>query len=323
MSYQTLIPSTGVQCKSTFVQDVDEMNNNNNNSSDNQTIRLNTTLPTYGGYGGVVSSNVEIESSTHKKSLINRILIILVAVVGLATVFIHLASTPIPHSVHIPSIIPITTSKEPIIRMRSPEPSNPCIPGTFHDPATQLPPTHLWQVPGTNIKVPMYANHNLNEPNHWRVKYALIVQHGNNRNANDYYCAAVNSLIETGWSDAKMRSVLIIAPFFPIIGDLCWDHTNMSIPAHNISDPVLTNCGYQIWSNEGWKDGHLSLGPTPNMFSYDVLNSLINYVGDGANFPLLKNITLFGFSAGQPSFHPSIHLAISPHELSDELTNTN
>ena len=157
----------------------------------------------------------------------------------------------------------------------------------------------------------MYANHNLNEPGHYRVKYALIVQHGNNRNANDYYCAAVNSLIETGWSDAKMRSVLIIAPYFPIIGDLCWDHNNASVPAHNISDPVLTNCGYQIWSNEGWKDGHISLGPTPNIFSYDVLNSLINYVGDGTNFPLLKNITLFGFSAGHIlSVHPSFHLAI-------------
>ena len=213
--------------------------------------------------------------------------------------FIHLSNTPTrPLPV---SNSPFTTKdrpNDPIIRMRSPAPGTPCIPGTFHDPSTQLPPTHLWQVPGTNIRVPMYANHNLNEPAHWRVKYALIVQHGNNRNANDYYCAAVNSLIETGWSDAKMRSVLIIAPYFPIIGDLCWDHNNASVPAHNISDPVLTNCGYQVWSNEGWKDGHQSLGPTPNMFSYDVFNSLINYVGDGANFPQLKNITLFGFSAG-------------------------
>ena len=152
-SYQTLIPSTRVECQSTFVQHFDEMNNNaHHNHSENQTIRFNSSLPTYGGL--VVSNSVEIGSSTHKKSLINRILIILMAVVGLASVFIHLSNTP-THPLPV-SKAPLTTkeqTKDPIVRMRSPAPGSSCIPGLFHDPTTQLPPPHLWQLPGRNIKV--------------------------------------------------------------------------------------------------------------------------------------------------------------------------
>ena len=84
-----------------------------------------------------------------------------------------------------------------------------CIPGTFRDAATQLPPTQLWKVPGRNIHVPLYSSHDLTvvTHNHIRVKYVLVVQHGNLRNANDYFCGAVNSLFDAGMSKEKMSQV--------------------------------------------------------------------------------------------------------------------
>ena len=73
---------------------------------------------------------------------------------------------------------------------------------------------------------------------------------------------------------------------------------NVTTPARTIMD--ATNCGYPLWSNEGWKDGHMAAStPTGDpMFSYDIFNSLVDYLGDPTAFPNLRNITLFGFSAG-------------------------
>ena len=170
-----------------------------------------------------------------------------------------------------------------------------CIPGKFGDMYSQLP-LQTWIPPGKDIRIPMYSTHNLNEIGSRKIHSAIIVQHGNLRNANDYFCGAVNSLLESGVSFELMQSTLIIAPFFPIQNDICWDQlTNIPRP---ITDGV--NCGYPIWSNEGWKDGHASLTPgtgTP-IFSYDAFNVLITHLGDSNNFPGLKNITVFGFSAG-------------------------
>ena len=87
-----------------------------------------------------------------------------------------------------------------------------CIPGTFGDAATQLPPTQLWKVPGRNIHIPMYSSHDLTvvTHSHIRVKYVLVVQHGNLRNANDYFCGAVNSLFDAGMSKTKMSQVMLL-----------------------------------------------------------------------------------------------------------------
>jgi pimeloyl-ACP methyl ester carboxylesterase len=175
-----------------------------------------------------------------------------------------------------------------------------CAPGKVGDPFTQLPPTQLWDVPGRQFKMPIYSTHDLNAVGHWRIKHALIIQHGNLRNANEYFCGAVNSLFDAGLGPEKMASILVVAPLFPIMGDLCWDPSpnNVTTPARPIADAV--NCGYPVWSNEGWKDGHLAVSSPSGepMYSYDVFNALIDYLGDPAVLPNLRNITLFGFSAG-------------------------
>ena len=170
-----------------------------------------------------------------------------------------------------------------------------CIPGKFGDLYSQLS-LETWTPPEKDIRIPMYTTHNLNKVGSRKIHAAVIVQHGDLRNANDDFCAAVNSLLESGVSSEQMQSTLIIAPFFPIQNDICWDAiTNIPRP---ITDGI--NCGYPVWSNEGWKDGHSSLAPgagTP-IFSYDVFNMLITHLGDNNHFPNLRNITVFGFSAG-------------------------
>ena len=170
-----------------------------------------------------------------------------------------------------------------------------CVPGKFGDIYSQLPLT-TWQPPGKDFNLPLYTTHNLNEIGLKKVHSVIIVQHGNLRNANDYFCGAVNSLIESNISPELFSSTLIIAPYFPIISDVCWD-LSTNIP-QIITDTI--NCGYPIWSNEGWKDGHSSISPGVGspIYSYDAFNILITHFGNIDNFPSLRNITVFGFSAG-------------------------
>jgi hypothetical protein len=67
------------------------------------------------------------------------------------------------------------------------------------------------------------------------------------------------------------------------------------------------NCGYPVWSSEGWKDGHLPVNGielanqahiNKSLYSYDVFNLLIEHLGDRKVFSNMKKVTLFGFSAG-------------------------
>ena len=105
---------------------------------------------------------------------------------------------------------------------------------------------------------------------------------------------------------------------FSVVGDLCWDHRNDTLPPQIILEGgTNSGCGYPVWSAEGWKDGHLSVAPVPEdthtLFSYDVFNSLISHLGDPVNFPNLRNITVFGFSAGAQTilrYSGNIHIGI-------------
>jgi hypothetical protein len=112
-----------------------------------------------------------------------------------------------------------------IIYDDEPSPTAPCYPGQKGDIASQLP-LHVWRPPtAPSLVLPLYTTHTLNEQDQKQVVTAIIVQHGNLRNANDYYCAAVNSLGASGSPQSFVDSVAIIAPQFSTAGDLCWDAT--------------------------------------------------------------------------------------------------
>ena len=178
-----------------------------------------------------------------------------------------------------------------------------CIPGKFGDLYSQLP-LSTWTPPGKDFSLPLYSTHDLNEIGYKKIHSVVIVQHGNLRNANDYFCGAVNSLLESNTSPELMSSILIISPYFPIENDICWDKIT-KIP--QIITDLTNSCGYPIWSNEGWKDGHSSITsanvinnniPSNSLYSYDVFNMLITHLGNNEIYPNVRNITIFGFSAG-------------------------
>lgn len=165
----------------------------------------------------------------------------------------------------------------------------PCLPGVFGT-LTQLK-WDSWAV-NRDVNIPMYTTHDI-DAYHPEIEYVIILQHGNLRNANNYYCAALESLS----SSSESEKYLIIAPQFLIEGDACWDvNGSMGTVTVNYS------CGFMVYTSEGWKDGSYNTNESnlkgSKMYSYDVLNALVNHVGNRQLFPNVQKITLFGFSAG-------------------------
>lgn len=192
-----------------------------------------------------------------------------------------------------------------------------CEPGIFRD-VGQLPYS-LWQpYSEQDMYLPMYWTHPISQVNN-DVKYAIIVQHGNLRNANDYFCAAVESLQEIlNMTSNKIspKSFYIISPQFLVDDDICWHPVTNEMMKISIRNNVT--CSYYVWNSEGWKDGYLFLNKhyitTASMtipgssgevksvqkhfYSYDVFNMLIDQLMNSGNFPNLEKVVLFGFSAG-------------------------
>lgn len=201
-----------------------------------------------------------------------------------------------------------------------------CKPGTFANQS--LLPFMRWKPFTTsNISIPMYWTHSLDNI-HPEVEYAVISQHGNLRNANNYFCGAISALQEIFEIDLKnpgdlnsvgnvfrgertdftstvnLNNYMVVSPQFLIDGDLCWDEVTNQIMKVKVSDSAT--CGHMIWSSEGWKDGLKAINDQPAVFSYDqrsfysydVFNLMIKRLSDPEYFPNLKKIVLFGFSAG-------------------------
>lgn len=111
----------------------------------------------------------------------------------------------------------------------------------------------------------------------------LVVIHGSNRNASDYYDYIVDAGILAGGSE---QTTAIVAPQFLTEDDL---------DNFNLFDNML------FWSSGGWKKGNTSnqsaSHPRPeSISSYAVLDELINRLI--ANNPNASQVVIAGFSAG-------------------------
>lgn len=181
-----------------------------------------------------------------------------------------------------------------------------------HNTITQRPYDHFFPFQNLNMSIPLYATHNINLLKRFnvgeryraedapmesdnifnnKIKNVIIVQHGNLRNGNDYYCYAVNTFLDNVRkrfgivSDASsdisslthseqiqevIDSTLIIVPQILTHGDICFGLGN---EVFNVDLSAQSNCGQSsqfVWSSEGWKDGHLSLTrPENNRTSSD------------------------------------------------------
>ncbi len=139
----------------------------------------------------------------------------------------------------------------------------------------------LMNLDGHPLKIPYYSNHVLFESNP-SIEKAIIVIHGVNRNADEYFD---NMEIAATTTDL-MEKMLIVAPQFL---------TETDIDFHGLDEAHL------YWSGGGWIAGSNSRNEASNprpvrIPSYAVLDSLLIHLT--RHFPNLSSIVFTGHSAG-------------------------
>ena len=118
-------------------------------------------------------------------------------------------------------------------------------------------------------KLPYYRSHPLDRP-HPAILELVLVQHGNSRNAWDYY----DTMSGLATIEAPAQTA-VLAPHFQILGD-------------------LPPSGDLYWYNDDWKAGLAARNGATE--SYAALDALL--VAAKSAFPNLKRVTIVGYSAG-------------------------
>ena len=113
------------------------------------------------------------------------------------------------------------------------------------------------------------------------VERAVVVVHGNGRNADDYFERVVTAAEQAGRLDATV----IVAPRF-----------------QTRDDAPLS--GEPYWTSAGWKRGHLSTGgATPPISSYQAIDTIVARLANRTLFPDLAKVVVTGHSAGGQVAH--------------------
>lgn len=135
---------------------------------------------------------------------------------------------------------------------------------------------------GLEIHLPTFSNVDINTSSN-NINKAVIVIHGQNRNADDYY----NSIYNIA-SDAGIASeTIIIAPQFLITLDL--NHWQLG-------NTVVFWSGTTPWSSGGQSNSTSEHPRDFEISSYTVMDSLISHIL--LTFPNIQDIALVGNSAG-------------------------
>jgi len=126
----------------------------------------------------------------------------------------------------------------------------------------------------------VYRSHSLEKPNP-RIKRALIVVHGQGRNADGYFRTGVAAAFLAGALD----DTIVISPRFASKnGNSCKDDLS--------KDEVNWRC-----SGDSWRSGATSVND-PKLTSYDFTDELLRKLARKNLFPNLKVIVVSGHSAG-------------------------
>ena len=135
---------------------------------------------------------------------------------------------------------------------------------------------------GSSVALPIFSNMELNE-NNIELEKVIIVMHGQNRNASDYF----NSINSITSSIGLQNETLIIAPQFLLLEDIeHWD-LGSTIP---------------YWQNNtGWTTGNQSLSTLQHprdfqLSSFTIIDSLLSFIH--SEFSSTEEIVLVGNSAG-------------------------
>nr|CCA82287.1 conserved exported hypothetical protein,alpha/beta-Hydrolases domain [blood disease bacterium R229] len=148
------------------------------------------------------------------------------------------------------------------------------VPAAAGGPAWQR--VHLGS--GGAYDFPVYANHPL-DGDLRGIREVVFVQHGLQRNGNDYYAAGAKLLKASGRNPDE---ILLVAPNFPGEPDAGKGFDRMP-----------------LWSVEGWLGGFNAVNaPYTGLSSLQVLDDLIAFVTDPARLPNVRRVTVAGHSGG-------------------------
>ncbi len=114
------------------------------------------------------------------------------------------------------------------------------------------------------------------------VTLAVIVVHGSERNADDYF----SSMSDAAALSGRLQNTIIISPKFVTTDD-----------APAADEPY--------WTSNGWRIGDLSnsVSPLPRISAYAAIDTILVRLGDRAKFPRLARIVVAGHSAGGQLLH--------------------
>ena len=133
----------------------------------------------------------------------------------------------------------------------------------------------------SGLFLPVFSTHLLSE-GHPGVTRALVVVHGNNRNADTYFESGFMAAAEAGFGP----TTVVVAP-------------------HYQTDDDGPESDEPFWSSPGWKRGNLSRpeGPSPRVSSYAALETVVEQLLDANRFPAVQEVIVTGHSAGGQVLH--------------------
>lgn len=122
--------------------------------------------------------------------------------------------------------------------------------------------------------LPFYASFPIQaEEEQAGITSAVLVVHGANRNADDYF-----EYMISGLSELELEGkVLLLAPQF--------------------QEEASASSSELYWSGNGWREGRLSGGPVP-LSTFELADWMIDHLADQSRFPNLTKVIVTGHSSG-------------------------
>jgi hypothetical protein len=146
------------------------------------------------------------------------------------------------------------------------------------------------------------------------LQRAVIVIHGAQADAFNYHAAMIQALQLVTDPDISPDTVAITAPYFPndnAAGTGYPYNANGATPAAKYPSPAMA------WSGDLWSGGSNNQYPpnTPTTSSFVVLDQIVQYYGNKAQFPNIRQIVVAGHSMGAQMVHRYAAVGLTPTQL--------
>jgi len=128
-------------------------------------------------------------------------------------------------------------------------------------------------------ELPLYANVDWNRPQPEATRAVLVI-HGVDRNASNYFATARDALAMAG-DDTARHTVLLVPQFL----------TETDAQSHDLGPEVLR------WRGARWEGGLPAQGPVA-VSSFAALDAILARLADAAAFPALRQVVIAGHSGG-------------------------